>query len=693
VNDSDSDGLADQWEILHFGDLPHGPTDDEEPDGLNNFEEYVRLTDPNDADSDDDGLSDGDEVYVHGTDPADPDSDDDDLSDGDEIIHGTLLLDPDSDDDGMTDGWEVEHSLDPLTDDADDDPDLDTLTNIEEFGHDTNPRDPDTDSDGFDDAEEIAAGSDPLSPFSFPVGWLALAGDPSYFPYVDVQTPPSPDYWPRANISFAAADGKLYSVGGYGPRTHTDTTGFEYPANRQSGFSIFDIAGGTWMSARWDGTGPTGYNNSNGTAGPTRDQGTYTGNNQCFAYDHDSDGTKELFVLGGYPIWDGWFSIYDPDTDAWSHTAGRSGGVVAAYHATALEANGVAYVYGGIFNGPDGDGLYTYDIGSDAWTQHANGPVRMKQHCGEIVGNTMYLISGQQDSLDYSTAVVMYDLTTGAWDTETGEPIPTGVHRAASCVHDGKIHVVGGVVDSGQSFGLIQVYDPMANTWSSSLPLPAPRSRHGAEIVGNTLYVASGYGPAAGGVEENKSDLWAVDLTTVDLPRARADTPPDDVGGFIALDYRLFDVSANECSVFVEYSIDGGSSWNPATMGPGSDGDTDLSSSPTGTPHLFVWNAIADLGQAGSTTVRLRVTPSDPEAGAADETVDFVILTGRLGDLNCDDVLDGGDVGPFVQAIIDVAAYETVFPSCAVSLADVNADGQADAGDVAEFVQLLLLGT
>ncbi|MEZ4607028.1 MAG: hypothetical protein R2865_09585 [Deinococcales bacterium] len=46
-------------------------------------------TDPNDADSDDDGLSDSDEVNVHGTDPNDADSDNDGVLDGDEVANGT----------------------------------------------------------------------------------------------------------------------------------------------------------------------------------------------------------------------------------------------------------------------------------------------------------------------------------------------------------------------------------------------------------------------------------------------------------------------------------------------------------------------------------------------------------------------------------------------------------------------------
>ena len=59
-------------------------------------------------DSDNDGLSDGDEINIHNTDPLDTDTDDDGLLDGDEVnVYGTDPLDTDSDSDGLSDGDEV----------------------------------------------------------------------------------------------------------------------------------------------------------------------------------------------------------------------------------------------------------------------------------------------------------------------------------------------------------------------------------------------------------------------------------------------------------------------------------------------------------------------------------------------------------------------------------------------------------
>ncbi len=108
---------------------------------MSDGEEIGLGTDPFDADTDDDGLSDGDEVNLYGTDPLDPDTDDDGLSDGDEIALGTDPFDTDTDDDGLTDGDEV---------------------NV--YG--TDPLDPDSDDDGLNDGLEVSLGLDPLDPDS-----------------------------------------------------------------------------------------------------------------------------------------------------------------------------------------------------------------------------------------------------------------------------------------------------------------------------------------------------------------------------------------------------------------------------------------------------------------------------------------------------------------------------------------------
>ncbi|MBK5114108.1 MAG: hypothetical protein JJE41_10790, partial [Candidatus Heimdallarchaeota archaeon] len=140
--DQDLDLILDGWEIA-YGLDPLNTTDasdDFEPDGLTNVEEFAWDTDPYLSDTDSDTLTDGDEVNIHGTHPNNPDTDDDQLTDGDEIfIHGTNATNPDSESDGMPDGYEIANSLNPLFNDSGLDPDLDTITNLGEFGYGTNP--------------------------------------------------------------------------------------------------------------------------------------------------------------------------------------------------------------------------------------------------------------------------------------------------------------------------------------------------------------------------------------------------------------------------------------------------------------------------------------------------------------------------------------------------------------------------
>ena len=75
--DSDQDLLPDIWEYEHFGDLSHDGTNDSDNDGLSDAEEYFQCTDPNDPDSDGDGIYDGVDNCANIFNPDQQDSDQD----------------------------------------------------------------------------------------------------------------------------------------------------------------------------------------------------------------------------------------------------------------------------------------------------------------------------------------------------------------------------------------------------------------------------------------------------------------------------------------------------------------------------------------------------------------------------------------------------------------------------------------
>jgi hypothetical protein len=88
---------------------------DSDQDRLTDVQETLSGTDPNNPDTDGDGLKDGDEVLIYTTDPRNRDSDGDILSDFDEItIYKTNPNMNDTDGDRITDGLEVAQGTDPL---------------------------------------------------------------------------------------------------------------------------------------------------------------------------------------------------------------------------------------------------------------------------------------------------------------------------------------------------------------------------------------------------------------------------------------------------------------------------------------------------------------------------------------------------------------------------------------------------
>ncbi|MFT5857484.1 MAG: hypothetical protein ACI8XO_004745, partial [Verrucomicrobiales bacterium] len=177
-NGGAGDGMDDGWETVNGLDPEiDDSAEDPDDDGLTNLEEWnggENSTDPMDADTDGDDLSDGAEVNTHNTNPNNADSDDDGLNDGAEIAANTLPLDADSDDDEMGDGYEVDNGHDPLlAADAAQDADNDGSLNLEECQRGTDPNEQDTDMDGLSDSAETDTGTfvsasdtgtDPLNP-------------------------------------------------------------------------------------------------------------------------------------------------------------------------------------------------------------------------------------------------------------------------------------------------------------------------------------------------------------------------------------------------------------------------------------------------------------------------------------------------------------------------------------------------
>jgi len=187
-NDTDGDGMADGWENKYKGDLidgkyqldptnPFDANEDADRDGLNNsmeywcVKDYGKSTNPLKNDTDEDGLTDYEEVVVYAgmhPNPTKADTDSDGLTDGEEVktgrkdcpgypygwqdplhpnnesmIYHTNANSRDSDGDGLTDDYEVFGLKYTVT--------VDGLN----YTVGTNASNIDTDNDGLEDSREV----------------------------------------------------------------------------------------------------------------------------------------------------------------------------------------------------------------------------------------------------------------------------------------------------------------------------------------------------------------------------------------------------------------------------------------------------------------------------------------------------------------------------------------------------------
>ena len=155
--DSDDDGLFNQREDS-VGTDPNNPDTDD--DGLLDGSEVVEHEiSPLDSDTDGDGIADGREVKSLDTNPVQTDTDEDGLGDMAELELETDPTNPDTDNDGLADGTEVtETDTDPLVLDTDGDGVND---GAEVNNYASNPTAVNTDGDGLDDGRELTIETDP----------------------------------------------------------------------------------------------------------------------------------------------------------------------------------------------------------------------------------------------------------------------------------------------------------------------------------------------------------------------------------------------------------------------------------------------------------------------------------------------------------------------------------------------------
>ncbi|MHC4660862.1 MAG: hypothetical protein ACYS8W_04175, partial [Planctomycetota bacterium] len=92
-------------------------------------------------------------------------------------------------------------------------------------------------------------------------------------------------------------------------------------------------------------------------------------------------------------------------------------------------------------------------------------------------------------------------------------------------------------------------------------------------------------------------------------PWVIADTPAGTQQADVTITYNMIEVDGSPADITLEYSSDGGSTWNPGTA-KGGDGTTGISGVRyPGLARTIVWDTVADK-VGGTQSCRVRISPS-----------------------------------------------------------------------------------
>ncbi len=262
----------------------------------------------------------------------------------------------------------------------------------------------------------------------------------------------APVLTPRQEIAVAAANGKVYVIGGLAGETVLASVE-EYDP----------------QTDRWGFVAPLPQPVHHAAAATVGDRIYVIGGYRTVAFDPTTDVHQ-----------------YDPLLDRWMTVASlpsQRGALAAA------AIDGKIYAAGGA---PTFRELVVYDPATDHWTALAPMPTPREHLAAVAFGGKLFVVGGRGAGRN-TGAFEMYDPITNQW---TGlAPLPTPRSGLAAAVLGGRMYVFGGEGNSAVPSGVFaenESFDFASGRWQSELPMPTPRHGIGAAAIGTRIHIPGG---------------------------------------------------------------------------------------------------------------------------------------------------------------------------------------------------------
>lgn len=154
------------------------------------------------------------------------------------------------------------------------------------------------------------------------------------------------------------------------------------------------------------------------------------------------------------------------------------------------ELNGNVYVMGGYpASRVTVNTVQVYDPASDSWHFTAPMPIALNHQMPAVANGRIYIIGGQTDSgnTSFTNTVLEFDPATTNWSFKA--TMPTARSAGAAAVIGDLIYVAGGRPPRGQDFA---VYNATSNSWQTLPNLPTGRNHIAACAIDGKIYVVGG---------------------------------------------------------------------------------------------------------------------------------------------------------------------------------------------------------
>jgi N-acetylneuraminic acid mutarotase len=220
-----------------------------------------------------------------------------------------------------------------------------------------------------------------------------------------------------------------------------------------------------------------------------------------------------VYYVGGLLGWPSPASrevyVYNPSTDRVTTAATMLPGRRRGASAIAVH-DGKIYVAGGLHAGVAVPWFDVYDPATNTWATLPDMPEARDHFHGAVVDDRFYAIGGRRTSINATvTANDAFDFTTGTWVRGLA-PLPTARGGFAVAVLGPEILVIGGE-GGGRTFGTVEAYDTVRNSWRTRPSMPTPRHGVQAAVCGNGVFVAAGGKAQGGGAPTNVFEVFFSD--------------------------------------------------------------------------------------------------------------------------------------------------------------------------------------